>query len=193
MVKLFFFLLTLGSMKCGPLNLTNVTVTEEEVVDNGGEGIHQHPEAVAGDLNKFLNAIQSDASSPTQKHPKDLRLGEGVNKKVYVQTLPKSSLQVETEAEVSSEIEVKEAEESSEVVVEEVSGEGVEEKKSTGVVEEQFLENMKNYNNLKDALTSLSSDMDQVHVLDNVVKGALSLSEFQSFSLNIICLLSGCQ
>ena len=40
----------------------------------------------------------------------------------------------------------------------------VEDKKSTGVVEEQFLENMKNYNNLKDALTSLSSDMDKVHL-----------------------------
>lgn len=38
-------------------------------------------------------------------------------------------------------------------------------KKSTGVVEEQFLENMKNFNNLKDALTSLSSDMDKVGVL----------------------------
>merc|ERR1711915_683795 len=35
-------------------------------------------------------------------------------------------------------------------------------KKSTGIVEEQFLENMKNYNNLKDALTSLSSNIDQV-------------------------------
>ena len=41
----------------------------------------------------------------------------------------------------------------------------VEIKKSSGVVEEQFLENMKNYNNLKDALTSLSSDMDKVGVL----------------------------
>ena len=61
----------------------------------------------------------------------------------------------------------------SEVVVEEASEEEVEEKKSTGIVEEQFLENMKNYNNLKDALTSLSSDMDQVHVLDNLVKDAL--------------------
>ena len=51
----------------------------------------------------------------------------------------------------------------SEVEVKEASGEKVEVKKSTGVVEEQFLENMKNYNNLKDALTSLSNDMDQVH------------------------------
>ena len=48
-------------------------------------------------------------------------------------------------------------------MVEEASEEEGEEKKPTGVVEEQFLENMKNYNNLKDALTSLSSDMDQVH------------------------------
>ena len=80
MVQLFFFLLTLGSLKCGPLNITNVTgVTEEEGVDNGGEGIHLHPEAVAGDLNNFLNAIQNNVSSPTQKHPKDLRLGDGVN------------------------------------------------------------------------------------------------------------------
>ena len=61
----------------------------------------------------------------------------------------------------------------SEVVVEEASEEEIDEKKSTGIVEEQFLENMKNYNNLKDALTSLSSDMDQVHVLDNLVKDAL--------------------
>ena len=45
----------------------------------------------------------------------------------------------------------------------------VEIKKSSGVVEEQFLENMKNYNNLKDALTSLSSDMDKVGVLDEPV------------------------
>ena len=88
MVKFFFFLLSLGSMKCGPLNLTNVTVTEEEVVDNGGVGIHQHPEVVAGDLNNFLNAIQNNnTSSSTQKHPKDLRLGDGVNK-INVQTLP---------------------------------------------------------------------------------------------------------
>ena len=92
MVQLFFFLLTLGSIKCGPLNPTNVTVTEEEVVDDGGEGTHQHPEAVAGDLNNFLNAIQNNASlgtSPTQKHPKDIRIGDGV-KIVLLQTLPNS-------------------------------------------------------------------------------------------------------
>ena len=47
----------------------------------------------------------------------------------------------------------------------------VEIKKSSGVVEEQFLENMKNYNNLKDALTSLSSDIDKVkvRVMDELV------------------------
>ena len=173
MVQLFFLLLTLGSMKCGPLNLTNVTVTEEEVVDDGGEGTHQHPEAVAGDLNNFLNAIQNNASSgtsPTQKHPKDIRIGDGV-KIVLLQTLPNSFIQAESEAEVGSEVEVKESEEGSEVVVEEASEEEGEEKKPTGVVEEQFLENMKNYNNLKDALTSLSSDMDQVH--------------FQNFSISV--------
>ena len=179
MVQLFFFLLTLGSIKCGPLNPTNVTVTEEEVVDDGGEGTHQHPEAVAGDLNNFLYVIQNNASSPTQKHPKDIRIGDGVKICVLVPTLPNSLIQAEPEAEVGSEVEVKEAEEGSEVVIEEASEEEGEEKKPTGVVEEQFLENMKNYNNLKDALTSLSSDMDQVH--------------FQYFSLNTICLWSGCQ
>ena len=35
-------------------------------------------------------------------------------------------------------------------------------KKPSGVVEEKFLENMKSYNNLKDALKSLSSDIDKV-------------------------------
>ena len=77
MVQLFIFLLAFGSLKCGPLTGSSTPADEahEEVEDNG-EGVHQHPEAVAGDLNNFLNAIQN-VSSTTPKHPKDLRLGEG--------------------------------------------------------------------------------------------------------------------
>ena len=82
MVQLFIFLLAFGSLKCGPLTGSSTPADEahEEVEDNG-EGVHQHPEAVAGDLNNFLNAIQN-VSSTTQKHPKDLRLGDEVNESI---------------------------------------------------------------------------------------------------------------
>lgn len=160
MVQLFIFLLAFGSLNCAPSS-SPADEASDEVVDNG-EGVH-HPEAVAGDLNNFLNVIQNVSSpTPTPKHPKDLRLGEGneVNEKVFFQTHCLNHLFQDENEERSEVKEDSESDEGSEV---EGAAE-VEDKKSTGVVEEQFLENMKNYNNLKDALTSLSSDMDKVRV-----------------------------
>ena len=80
MVQLFIFLLAFGSLNCAPSS-SPADEASDEVVDNG-EGVH-HPEAVAGDLNNFLNVIQNVSSpTPTPKHPKDLRLGDEVNRKV---------------------------------------------------------------------------------------------------------------